>query len=297
MTRALVLGGGGPVGVGWESGLAAGLAAAGVDLSAADFIVGTSAGSVVGSRLALGLDPSAALGAVSQPLPLGPDGPDGAGGPEAIAELMAAWGRSAEQGLTPEQTRAELGRVALAAKVTDEAVFTGADAFAGLDGYAWPAAFRCTAVDAHTGEFRVWDHSTGVPLARAVASSCSVPGIFPPVTIGDRRYIDGGMRTALNADLAAGHDAVIAVSCMPLELPAGMTDPVFDSMNRQVQDELAVVRDSGAALEIIVPSQEFLDVSGWGANLMDPSRVPDAYQAGLNQAAVELDRLRAIWSA
>ena len=66
MTRALVLGGGGPVGVGWESGLAAGLARAGVALSAADLIVGTSAGSIVGAGLALGLELAGTVSAVSQ---------------------------------------------------------------------------------------------------------------------------------------------------------------------------------------------------------------------------------------
>src|SRR6476619_245244 len=55
-TRALVLGGGGPVGIAWESGLLAGLAKAGVDLGQADFILGTSAGAFVGARLALGAE-------------------------------------------------------------------------------------------------------------------------------------------------------------------------------------------------------------------------------------------------
>ena len=57
MTRALVLGGGGPVGIAWESGLLNGLADGGVDASNADFIMGTSAGSFVGARLAMGHDP------------------------------------------------------------------------------------------------------------------------------------------------------------------------------------------------------------------------------------------------
>ncbi len=67
MTRALVLGGGGPVGVGWESGLAAGLAGAGVALGAADLVVGTSAGSIVGASLALGLDPAETVGRRGEP--------------------------------------------------------------------------------------------------------------------------------------------------------------------------------------------------------------------------------------
>src|SRR5690349_12782561 len=59
MTNALVLGGGGPVGVAWEAGVLAGLAEGGVDLSRPDRIVGTSAGSLVGARLALTKDATA----------------------------------------------------------------------------------------------------------------------------------------------------------------------------------------------------------------------------------------------
>jgi NTE family protein len=65
MTRALVLGGGGPVGIGWESGLAVGLASKGVDISAADAVFGTSAGSFVGAQLALGVDLAEAVSVLS----------------------------------------------------------------------------------------------------------------------------------------------------------------------------------------------------------------------------------------
>jgi NTE family protein len=117
------------------------------------------------------------------------------------------------------------------------------------------------------------------------------------VTIGTGRYMDGGMRTPLNADLAAGHDAVIVVSCLPLALPEGISEPVFDALLGQIQAELSAVRDSGAVLEVIAPGQEFLDISGWGANLMDPARAEPAYQAGLRQAAAEAARLRPMWAS
>ena len=70
-SRALVLGGGGPVGIAWESGLLAGLAKAGIDLGRSDFIVGTSAGSFVGARLAMGAEAAtladAILGETARP--------------------------------------------------------------------------------------------------------------------------------------------------------------------------------------------------------------------------------------
>ena len=147
-----------------------------------------------------------------------------------------------------------------------------------------------------TGALRVWDAAAGVPLQRAVASSCAVPMVFPPVTIDGTRYMDGGLRTPLNADLAAGHAAVIVVSCLALALPEGASDPVFDAMAAQIDAELAVLRDGGATVELIGPGPEFLEVSGWGAELMNPARVAGAYEAGVRQAAAEADRLRAIWT-
>ena len=107
MTRALILGGGGPVGVGWESGLAVGLAREGVILSDSDLIVGTSAGSIVGARLALRMDLSQTVGSVSQPIPAEP----GAGG--GIGQLMTAWADATARSLSAEETRVELGRIAL----------------------------------------------------------------------------------------------------------------------------------------------------------------------------------------
>jgi NTE family protein len=286
MTRALVLGGGGPVGIGWESGLAVGLAGEGVVLDAADFIVGTSAGSVVGAQLALRMDLAAAVAAVSAPLPVT------SGADAAVAGLMEAMAKAAAGTVSPEAARIELGRIAVEADTVDEERFVAR--FDQVADQPWPAAYRCTAIDVVTGALAVWDRDSGVALPRAVASSCAVPGVFPPITIGGRRYMDGGMRTALNADLAAGHDAVIVVSCFALALPDGMSDPIFDAMLAQVDAELEILR-RGGTVEVIAPGEEFLAVSGWGLNLMDPGRAAAAYDAGVRQAAVEAERLRAAW--
>jgi NTE family protein len=290
MTRALVLGGGGPVGVAWQSGLAVGLAQAGVDVGEADLIVGTSAGSIVGSRLALRMDLAELALAVGRPVPVEP----GATGDPAA--LMTTWADAYGRGLSPQEVMAALGELSVSARTLDEESFLAAEVFAQLDGHDWPASFRCTAVDTATGTLHVWDQAAGVPLTAGVASSCSVPGVFPPVSINGSRFMDGGMRTPLNADIAAGHSAVIAVSCLPLALPEGFSDPMFDAILGQTHAELSAVRDAGGKLEVIVPGAEFLEVSGWGANLMDPSRSAPAYQAGLRQAGAEADRMREVWT-
>ena len=69
----------------------------------------------------------------------------------------------------------------------------------------------------------MWNKEAGVGVKWAVASSCAVPGVFPPITIKGRRYVDGGMRSPTNADLAKGYDAVIAVSVTGASADPAMT--------------------------------------------------------------------------
>ncbi len=292
MARALVLGGGGPVGIGWEAGLILGLADAGVDLAPADLILGTSAGSVVGAQLAAGQDMTDTAGLIGGATAGQADMSTSA---EAMQSVMAALNDPGTEKASPEAVRRQLGRIAAAAVTMPEDAWVGS--FAHLAGVAWPEAFVCTAVDIDDGAFRVWDAKSGIDLQVGVASSCSVPGIFPPVTIQGRRYMDGGMRTALNADLAVGRDTVIAVSCLPLRLPEGLSDPLFDQFVGQVDDELAQIRQAGGRVEVVEPGPEFLEVSGMGLSLMDFSRVGQAVEAGLHQAVAEADRLGAIWNS
>jgi NTE family protein len=291
MSRALVLGGGGPVGIGWEAGLMVGLEEAGVAVGAADLILGTSAGSVVGAQLARAEQLGEVVELVSAPLPL-PGG--GTGGDQAIAQFMEAALAAATSGDDPVQGRRQLGQLARSAPTVDEEEFVALFATV-VGGAPWPDGYACTAVDIETGEFKVWDKAAGVPLERAIASSCAVPAVLPPITIDGRRYMDGGMKSAMNVDVAAGHDVVVAVSCFALELPEGMSDPMFEALKADTERELAAVRSAGA-LEVVAPGAEMLDISGWGMFLMDPSRAKPAFEAGKRQAAAEADRLRAAWA-
>src|SRR5579862_1901802 len=113
MTRALVLGGGGPVGIAWESGLVAGLARGGVDLGQADFTLGTSAGSFVGARLALGSDAATFADAIVADKIPGEDRRPASGGPPPdLSALMRLMGE-AQGGLrNPAEVRQEIGAFA-----------------------------------------------------------------------------------------------------------------------------------------------------------------------------------------
>jgi NTE family protein len=168
--------------------------------------------------------------------------------------------------------------------------------FGFVEGAAWPAGFACTAVDAATGRYQLWDGRSGVTVQRAVASSCAVPGMFPPVTIDGGRWMDGGVRDMLNADAAAGHDVVVAVSCTLIEIPPELSTPELDAMFGATRGRLEELRRAGAGVEVVVPNQEMLEISGWGMNLMDFTAAGAAYQAGLRQGRSEAARLAALWN-
>jgi NTE family protein len=291
-----VLGGGGPVGIAWECGLVAGLAQAGVDIGRADFILGTSAGAFVGARLAMGTE-SAALAepilAEAARARVAANSDEAPRRAPDLGFLMEKMGEAQTSMRNPAEVRAEIGHWALAAQTMGEAEFIASfgRGFASLAEDYWPGrAFACTAVDAETGGFQLWTGDSGVGLARAVASSCSVPGVFPPVTLNGRRYIDGGMRSATNADLAVGHELVIVVA-LRLGAGAGATG---ERLAEGLEREMSVLRDGGAEVALIAPDEA--SQAAFGLNLMDVRRRPGAVLAGLAQGAALAHEVAARWS-
>jgi NTE family protein len=304
MTRALVLSGGGPVGIAWQTGLAAGLATKGVDLREADFILGTSAGSAVGAQLALGRDMASVLeryrGAATPTTPAPPAASTAqpSATPGRMQELMRVMAESAVSDASPEEARAVIGRFALESPTAPEEKFVAG--FAYLAGESIPDGYACTAVDAESGAFQVWDASTGAPLDRAVASSCAVPGVFPPITIDGRRYIDGGMRSGTNADLAAGHAKVLIVTLMGGNRQAeaanadAPADPRMQRYLERMATERQVLLDAGADIHTVGPDEASAAVMG--ANLMDGRIGPAAAEAGFRQGEAIAASIEEAWS-
>ncbi|WP_165837108.1 patatin-like phospholipase family protein [Phenylobacterium hankyongense] len=293
-TRALVLGGGGPVGIAWESGLIAGFAQAGVDLGAADFTLGTSAGAFVGARLAMGADARLLADPILTEAERRPPSPatDADRKPADLAELMRLMGEAQSGMGNPAEARARIGAFALAADTLGEEDFlnTFGRSFAGLAPDAWPErGFACTAVDAQDGAFQLWTQASGVGISRAVASSCSVPGVYPPVTLLGRRYIDGGMRSSTNADMAAGYDVVVVVA-VRLGAAGGAA---LERIAARFEEEVQLLQDGGGTVVTIIPDEA--SVEAFGPNLMDFRRRADAARAGLEQGRVQAAVLKEIW--
>jgi NTE family protein len=220
--RALVLGGGGIAGIAWETGILYGL---GDDVLDVDLIIGTSAGSAVAAAVTSGVPLAELFERQTAPVPetAGQHTPP-------LDRLMAIF--AAAQGLPPEEGRRKLGELALSADTMSEDDWKTRIG-TGLPSHEWPSRRIATvAVDTRTGEHRIFDRDSGVDLLSAVAASCAVPGVYPPVTIEGKRYMDGGMRTVTNADLVADYDEILVIAPIPdvLSLPnARVITPDADS--------------------------------------------------------------------
>jgi NTE family protein len=270
-TKALVLAGGGLTGIGWEVGILAGLAAGGVEPGAgADLIIGTSAGSVVGARVAQGADLEALF--TEQLAPAGTERAASIDG-EAVTEIFEAM---LATGGDPLERHRRVGALALAADTIPEADRLAVVA-ARLPDPSWPTRrLRIVAVDAVSGETALFDAGSGVPLVEAVAASCAVPGVWPPTTIGDRRYIDGGVRSPDNADLAAGSDRVLVL--VPLRM-----------------DVAAVPRlEETGSVAVVYPDDDA--VVAMGPNPLDPAFRAAAARAGRDQAAALAADIADFWA-
>lgn len=278
-TRALVLGGGGVTGIAWELGVASALAEAGVDLGSADLVVGTSAGATVGAQLTSGT-PLRALGA-SQLTPAG-DTKERAVDLDfdALAEIFEAL---FDNDADAVEQRAKVGAMAREAQ-TIPASERHEIIAARLSNAHWPETrLVITAVDAVSGEFHAFDADSGVALVDAVAASSAVPGVWPPAPVGDRLFIDGGVRSATNADLAAGHDTVLILSPMA----AAMTPRL---------DRSEVVELEAAGSVVVVLRADDHALADMGANPLDPAMRAPALAAGQRQGQAAAADLAEIWT-
>jgi NTE family protein len=304
MARALVLAGGGVTGIAWESGVLAGLAAGGVDTQLWDLVVGTSAGAFVGARLTLDGSPqplfemqASAINAADMEAMRRVFGSGFAralrwsrrprlqwvgiiwlanlvvtsvmryavrNGFRSTASLLKTIRRARQEG-DGQQITAQIGAVSNANRKRSTALADFWERDLGPN-RGWPATrLVTTAVDTADGSRALLDATSGVALVGAIAASTCLPGILPPVVLRGRRYMDGGLASAANADVASGHDEVWVLS--PFGAP---------SLDQQVSD----LRASGSIVNLILPSAAAQDAIGLGIGVMDPLNRPAAARAG-----------------
>jgi NTE family protein len=290
--RALVLAGGGAAGNAWELGLIAGLSDAGVDVTEADLIVGTSAGSTVAAQITSGTRPAELYAAILAEVPQPPAGDAGSerrrarnlSGPNYMEWSNGIIG-SAENA---SDMRRRMGAAALDMDASDD---SGPRRWrdivaARLPSRQWPQQrVLITAVDARTGEPVVFDRHSGIDLVDAVAASTSA---MTPYRIGEERYINGGYRRSENADLAAGYGRVLVLS------PFGGRSRMPPEWGMDLATQVDELRAGGSRVETVFPDGGAGDV--FDANALDPSTRPQAARGGYNQGLALAERLAEIWA-
>ncbi|MFE9122339.1 patatin-like phospholipase family protein [Streptomyces sp. NPDC007172] len=273
---ALVLGGGGPVGGAWLTGVLAGLDEAGINLGSADVVIGTSAGAVFGARLRAGVPASDLYerqlsGADAVHLPVTAR--------QTVRFLWAALGSR-----DPQRSVERLAHAALHARTGPESdVFDTVGALLG-DVRDWPEReLRIAAVDARSGQTEMFDSRSGATLLEAVAASCAVPVVWPPVTVAGRRWMDGGSRSTANLQLARGYRRVLAVTPVP-----GAVGP-----HSSAAQQAAGLSDDGSRVMLLSPDRAARRTMG--RNMADDTRRLAAARAGRAQASALAPAVADVW--
>jgi NTE family protein len=280
MKRGLVLAGGGVAGIAWELGVLRGIGDMDPDLlvslRSVDVVVGTSAGSAVAAQITSGATIedlySAQLSGQSSELEVDLD----------LEDLMARFTAAATGASGPEDMRRRIGALALETATVGESTRRVAIA-ARLPDTRWPdSTLLLPAVDAVTGEVAVFTRDSGVDLVDAVAASCAVPGVWPPVTINGNRYIDGGVRSGTNADLAAGCDRVLVITPVPAAAPQPWGD--LDGEIEQL---------SPAGVRVVYANEA--SVAAFGTNPLSPSTRGPAARRGREIGRAEAVAIGSFW--
>jgi NTE family protein len=280
----LVLGGGGSAGNAWEIGVVAGLLDSGVDVTEADLVVGTSAGSTVAVQIMSAPPAGLFTAMVEAPVP-----PAVGRAPTApVTDHLERTGRIIAAAADAADMRHRMGAAALELDAGADSARRSrwrATVAGRLPTEQWPdRALLITAVDAHTGEAVVFDRRSGVDVVDAVAASTSSGAAY---RIGEHAYIDGGYRRNENADLAARHERVLVLS------PFGGRSRHPVEWGMQLAAQVDELRAGGSRVEIIVPDGGA--DNAFGVNAMDPSLRAPAARAGYELGRARAQHLRPFW--
>jgi NTE family protein len=280
MTLALVLAGGGVAGIAWETGFLLGVQDESLPtvtrLLGADVLLGTSAGSTVAAQISSGacLEDLFARQVSENTDEITP-GVD-------IDELMTLFEEAAaDTGASVAEQRRRIGQRAVSAPTVAPQV-RRAVIEKRLPSHEWPdRPLKITAIDVATGERAIFDRNSGVGLVDAAPASCAVPVVWPPVTIGHRQFMDGGVGSSANVDAVADCETVVML--------APTAEPGVSPFGRSLADELLQHR-AGPAVGIFADDAS---TAAFGRNPLDPDcRVPSAI-AGREQGRRTAEELAA----
>lgn len=260
-------------------------------MTAADLIIGTSAGATAAAQITGAAPPDLLAGTLTA-APRPPTGPvtreSGRvpGGP--VADHLERMSRIIAAAEDAADMRRMMGAVALemaAASDDSGSARWRATVAARLPSQRWPdQAVLIAAVDARTGEPVAFGRHSGVDLVDAVAAGTAGG---PAYSIGDRWYIDGGYRSVENADLAAGYERVLVLS------PFGGRSQHPRGWGTHLAAQVDVLRAGGSRVETISPDSTSEHL--FGATAMDLSLRPFAARAGHDQGTALAGQLTEFW--
>lgn len=272
-----MLAGGGLAGIAWETGVLLGISDVAPEaahaLLDADVLLGTSAGSTVAAQLGSGASLEALFDAqvAAETHELVPGA--------SIDDVMQLFaGAMASPDATLKERLQHIGAVAVAADTVPEPVRRAVIGHR-LPSREWPdRVLRVTAIDVETGELVIVDRDSGVGLVDAVAASCAVPGVWPPVTVGDRRFMDGGVGSTVNLTAATDCDAIVVLVPSSESAPTPFGAGAAAEIAGFPGETLAVFADDDS-------------ITAFGPNPLDPAcRIPSA-NAGRAQGRRHADAI------
>jgi NTE family protein len=300
----LVLGAGGVVGQAYHAGVLAALEHdLGWDPRTADVIVGSSAGSVTGSLLRLGVGASdLAAWAVEAPLSVeaepmlerlgGRDAADADFPKPSPLDLFRPWRLPSAALLRRTAARPWAFRPGASAMTLLPAgridIAEKAEVLHAISGDAWPEGLWICAARRRDGGRVVFGRPGApyAPLGRAVAASCAIPGYFSPVRIGNVSYFDGGVYSPTNADVLRDEKLDLVVVVSPMSSAGGVARsadaPLRFLAHRKLEREIGRLRSKGTPVVAFEPGARSIPVMG--LNAMATDRADRVVQAAFLEA-------------
>ena len=279
LEHAIVLGGGGSLAIGWELGYLLTLSNQGIDVRHADLMIGTSGG----AQAATGLTSDKSFDVIydEQIAPKSNETPP----VKDMSGIFERYAQIQEHSKSPKEWIENYSVYALEDHKFNESVHITRLEHR-LKGIEWPSNLMITAINARKAERVALTSDSQVNLHRAMASSGSLPGVWPATTIEGDKHFDGGCHSMENADLAKGAKKVLILATnLPISTPY------------KLEDAIKELEESGAKVKLITPSKAVFDkLNELGGNTVDPSIRPDIFKAGEAQALEDVEKIRSFWN-
>ncbi|UDI77109.1 patatin-like phospholipase family protein [Staphylococcus taiwanensis] len=279
LEHAIVLGGGGSLAIGWELGYLSALTEAGIDVRHADLVIGTSGGAQAGTSLTSQQSWEEIY--EQQIAPKENEEPP----VDDMTDIFARYAQIQNSSNTPKEWIENYSVYALEDHKFNESVHINRLQNR-IKVSNWPENLMITAVNANKAERVALNADSQVDLHRAMASSGSLPGVWPATTINGEKHFDGGCHSMENADLAKGAKKVLIFATnLPVSTPY------------KLEDAIKELEESGSEVKLITPSNEvFNKLQELGGNTVNPAIRPDIFKLAQEQGHQDADVIKAFWN-